>query len=120
MPSFSPCPTLVPSIYRALDMSKPGSVDIDASQSRGRKRSHTEEDSREPSTKRSKLTPNATVHTPNGNKRREENQEPRREMTPEEIAHEKAIKERSKKYQRGAAAKPNVRECCEAKSDLFR
>lgn len=89
-------------------MSSPVSGEVDASQSRGRKRSHAEAEKGVPTSKRSKLSSDATVHSLNSHRKQDDHHK-RRNMTPEELAHEKKIKERSKKYQRGTGEKPRVR-----------
>lgn len=105
---FSPLCDPVPFTSLELDMSSSVSRDTDASHSRGRKRSHAEEEKSETSSKRSKLTTDSTVHSQNG-RRDKDDEGPRRALTPEELAHEKDIKERSKKYQRTVANKTKVR-----------
>lgn len=105
---FSPLcdPVLFTSLE--LDMSSSVSHDTDASQSRGRKRIHAEEEKGASPSKRSKLSTEATVHSHNGRNNKQDDA-PRRALTPEELAHEKEIKERSKKYQRTIGTKTKVR-----------
>lgn len=91
-----------------LDMSKSGAVGVEESQTRGRKRGHTEAETSSPNSKRPKLSVAPSSHSRNPRNRRDDDRK-HRELTPAEKAHEKVIKERSLKYRRGDGVKLSVR-----------
>jgi len=88
-------------------MSTSGTVEIEESQTRGRKRVHTEPDTNSPDSKRAKLPGSSLKNARNLRTRRDEERK-LRELTPAEKEHEKLVKERTQKYRRGDGAKLSV------------
>jgi U3 small nucleolar RNA-associated protein 7 len=84
------------------------SVGREENHQRGRKRIHTDGEFEGPTAKRPKFTHGSSQSGQRQNRDRD-SAAPSRELTPAELAHEKAVHERSLKYRRGDGKKPNLK-----------